>query len=106
MSTIHEDRMNKLVLKTAFREIEMLGDEDEASHKHILFGLTALCHLGSWNKRADYSTPGGNSTIAQITPHWDSIADVFYDVGIDKFREYLARTDYNCDHRLNLLKKI
>ena len=96
--------MSKGDLMRNFKIIENLGDQDEASYKHILFAVTALYHLNDWEKGADYSTPGRNSTKDKIRPYWDEIVKIFNSVGKEEFKKLLSETDYDCDYRLDVLE--
>ena len=90
----------KLLLGT-IKKIEKAGDGDEASYKHVLHGLTALYHLGSSRKRADYCSPGRGKTEDAMQPYWSTITGIFNNVGKDEFEQLLEGSDYNCHYRMD-----
>lgn len=85
----------KTRLMRAIRQIFNKGDRDEASYKHVLFGLAALRDKGSSREREDYYSPGYGVTEDDVQEYWTTITDIFNEVGLEKFELMLEGTDYD-----------
>lgn len=97
--------MNERIrLLNLLRTIEMKGDIDDGSRKHVLHGLTALYHRGSWEKAEDYLSPGRWVHINTVKPYWEEVAKIFNMMEKHMFA-ILVKPEYTCHYRMDLYDK-
>lgn len=97
-------RLAKTRLLNLLKNIENQGDRDEGSYKHVLHGLTALYHRGSWEKCEDYRSPG-RSMNDNIRSYWEEVVEIFDKIDKKSIDEIFEGTNYSCHYRMELYRE-